>query len=201
LTRMVPRSNIHPVDWSNFAAIFIGSLALALSATLAVIELRRYYLPLMMLCEVEHLIPIDWPTPRVGILLRFSFVNTASTCRTIYSVRFSMSPGRKIHLTRGKVDHTTNIAHYYSEGIKGSIYAIQEPECMRTPLDVLPRRSESKLAVIEVCPEEEDMLSKIKGSKGLTLTISAIDVKGNEMATTSIDWGTVLGAPNPFTKT
>jgi hypothetical protein len=112
-----------------------------------------------------------------------------------------MSPKRKISLIRGKVNFTNNTVHYYPNEIKESAYVIQEPICMSTPLDVLPRRSESRLAVIEVFPEEEDMLSKIKGSQGPTLTISARDVNGKEIATTSINWNTVLSASNPFTNT
>jgi hypothetical protein len=195
-----PSSNIRPVDCSNLAAILIGSLAFILSGTLAAIEWRRYHLPLIMKCEVEHLAPIDWPTPRVCILLRFSFVNTASACRTIYSVNFAVSPKRKLSLIKGKVDFASNVAHFFPNGIHKSIYTVPEPMCMRTPLDILPQRSESRLAVLEVLPEENDMLAKIKGLQGPTLKISALDVKSKKIATTSINWNTILGAPNPFTK-
>jgi len=104
-------------------------------------------------------------------------------------------------LIKGKVNLTDNTVHYFPKEIDKAAFIIPEPECMRTPLDVLPRRSESRLAVLEVFPEENDMFAKIKGLQVPTLTISALDVNGKEIAKTSIDWDTVLGAPNPFTKT
>jgi hypothetical protein len=111
-----------------------------------------------------------------------------------------MNPERKLSLIKGKVDFANNVTHFYPKGIDKSVYAIQEPMCMSTPLDILPQRSESRLAVLEVLPEEKDMLAKIKGFQGPTLKISALDVKGRKIATTSINWNTILGAPNPFTK-
>jgi hypothetical protein len=111
-----------------------------------------------------------------------------------------MSPVRKGSLIKGKINFNNNTVHYFPNGINKAAYVIQEPICMSTPLDVLPRSSESRLAVLEVFPEKEDMLAKEKGFQGPTLTISACDVKGDEIAATSINWSTILGAPNPFTE-